>query len=171
LADQRRGGFLTQRLTILRRQASTVADGEAGKSAARAAIVMPAVFALADKVIGEPQTSLFDAFGSFALLVLVEGHRPAADPSGGVPRARVRRSRVHHARNALCSRHAWLAAGAMAVVGFATFFAGVINGYIAAASTGALLTFVLPVTLPAPNSAIPERLEGWGLAAGAAFSH
>src|SRR5438105_1064152 len=29
------------------------------KSAARAAIVMPAVFALADKAIGQPQTSLF----------------------------------------------------------------------------------------------------------------
>ncbi|MBV8479014.1 MAG: FUSC family protein [Actinobacteria bacterium] len=29
-----------------------------------------------------------------------------------------------------------------------------------------MLTFVLPVTLPAPNSAIPDRLEGWGLAAG-----
>jgi uncharacterized membrane protein YccC len=58
----------------------------------------------------------------------------------------------------------------MAVVGFATLFAGVINGYFAAAATGALLTFVLPVTLPAPNSAIPERLEGWGLAAGAGIS-
>ena len=57
----------------------------------------------------------------------------------------------------------------MAVVGFATLFAGVINGYVAAAATGALLTFVLSVTLPAPNSAIPERLEGWGLAAGAAI--
>ena len=45
-----------------------------------------------------------------------------------------------------------------------------INGYIAAAATGALLTFVLPVTLPAPNSAIPERLAGWGLAAGAGIS-
>ena len=67
----------------------------------------------------------------------------------------------------LCSRNTWLAAGAMAVVGFATLFAGEINGYFAAAATGALLTFVLPVTLPAPNSAIPERLEGWGLAAGA----
>jgi hypothetical protein len=33
---------------------------------------MPAVFALADKVVGQPQTSLFAAFGSIALLVLVE---------------------------------------------------------------------------------------------------
>ena len=42
------------------------------KSAARAAIVMPAVFALADKVIAQPQVSLLAAFGSFAILVLTE---------------------------------------------------------------------------------------------------
>src|SRR5207248_8541327 len=67
----------------------------------------------------------------------------------------------------LCSRNPWLAAGAMAAVGFGVLFSGVIGGYVAAASTGAILTFVLPVTIPAPNSAIPDRLEGWGLAAGA----
>ena len=37
---------------------------------------MPAVFALADKVIGQPQTSIFAAFGSFAVLVLVEFSGP-----------------------------------------------------------------------------------------------
>src|SRR5439155_1025101 len=58
-------------------------------------------------------------------------------------------------------------ASAMAAVGFVTLFSGVISGYFAAATTGALLTFVLPVTIPASNSAIPDRLEGWGLAAGA----
>src|SRR5919198_5752357 len=42
------------------------------KGAVRAAIVMPAMFAFADQVIGNPQTSLFAAFGSFAVLVLVE---------------------------------------------------------------------------------------------------
>jgi hypothetical protein len=43
-----------------------VPDVAALESAARAAIVMPAVFALAREVIGQPQTSLFAAFGSFA---------------------------------------------------------------------------------------------------------
>src|SRR2546429_10013641 len=42
------------------------------RSAARAAIVMPCVFAIADKAIAEPQLATFAAFGSFALLVLVE---------------------------------------------------------------------------------------------------
>ena len=158
-----------ERIKFLRRQSSAVGDSVAVKSAARAAIVMPAVFAFADKVIGQPQTSLFAAFGSFALLVLVEFTGP--------PRTRLAAylalacvGVAFITLGTLCSRHAWLAAGAMAVVGFATLFAGVINGYFAAAATGALLTFVLPVTLPVPNSAIPERLEGWGLAAGAGIS-
>jgi uncharacterized membrane protein YccC len=143
-----------------------VPDLAALKSAARAAIVMPAVFALADKVIGQPQTSIFAAFGSFAMLVLVE--------FGGPWRARLLAYLGLACAGAsfitlgtLCSRNPWLGAGAMAAVGFGTLFSGVISGYFAAATTGALLTFVLPVTIPAPNSAIPDRLEGWGLAVGA----
>src|SRR5438105_12191281 len=126
---------------------------------------MPAVFALTDKVIQQPQASLVAAFGSFALLVLVE--------FGGPPRTRLLAylglaavGAAYITLGTLCSRNAWLAAGAMGVVGFVTLLSGAINGYFAAASTGALLTFVLPVTLPAPNSAIPDRLEGWALASG-----
>jgi uncharacterized membrane protein YccC len=143
-----------------------VPDLAALKSGARAAIVIPAVFALADKVIEQPQTSILAAFGSFAVLVLVD--------FAGPPRTRfvayVGLACVGAAfitLGTLCSRNPWLAAGAMAAVGFATLFSGAISGYFAAAATGAILTFVLPVTIPAPNSAIPDRLEGWGLATGA----
>ena len=141
-------------------------DLAALKSAARAAIVMPAVFAFADKVIGQPQTSIFAAFGSFALLVLVE--------FGGPPRTRLVAylglacvGAAFITLGTLCSRNPWLGASAMLAIGFATLFSGAFSGYFAAATTGALLTFVLPVTIPAPNSAIPDRLEGWGLACGA----
>jgi uncharacterized membrane protein YccC len=158
-----------ERIHFLRRQLSAVGDNAAVKTAARAAIVMPAVFALADKVVGQPQTSLFAAFGSIALLVLVDFTGP--------PKARLVAylglacvGAVFITLGTLCSRHDWLAAGAMATVAFVTLFAGVINGYVAAGATGALLTFVLPVTVPAPNVAIPDRLEGWGLAAGAGIS-
>jgi hypothetical protein len=68
-----------------------------------------------------------------------------------------------------CSRNAWLAAAAMAMVGFAILFSGVINGYFAAAGTSALLTFILPLTIPGSFSEVPARLEGWGLAAAAAI--
>jgi uncharacterized membrane protein YccC len=138
---------------------------EALKSAARAAIVMPANFAFADQVIGNPQTSLFAAFGSFAVLVLVE--------FGGLRRTRliayVAFATVGAAfitLGTLCSRDSWLAVGATGAVGFVTLFSGAFNGYLAAASTGAILLFVLPSNIPAPNSAIPDRLLGFALAAG-----
>jgi uncharacterized membrane protein YccC len=135
------------------------------KSAVRAAIVMPSVFAFAHQVIGDPQTSLFAAFGSFAVLVFAD--------FGGDRRARLFAYLVLAAAGAafislatLCSRNPWLAAGSMAVVAFGVLFSGVINGYFAAGATGALLTYVLPVTMAASPSAIPARLEGWALAAG-----
>ena len=135
------------------------------KSAARAAIVMPAVFAFADKVIAKPQTSFLAAFGSFAVLVLVEFSGPwRTRLLAYLGLAAV--GAAYITIGTICSRNAWLGAGAMAAVGFLTLFSGVLGGYFAAASTGVMLTFVLPVTIPAPNSAIPDRLEGWGLATG-----
>jgi len=140
-------------------------DVAALKTAARAAIVIPSVFAFADKVIEKPQTSLFAAFGSFALLVLVEfTGRPRSRLLAYLALAGVGFGFI--TLGTLCSRTPWLAAGTMAVVGFGTLFSGVIGGYFAAASTGALLTYILPVTIAAPNSAIPDRLEGWGIACG-----
>jgi Fusaric acid resistance protein-like len=135
------------------------------KSAARAAIVMPAVFAFADQVIGQPQTALFAAFGSFAMLVLASFSGPprsrfTAYLSLGVSGVAL------VALGTACSGNAWMAAGAMAVVGFVILFSGIINGYFAAGGTAAVLVFVLSVSVPAPVSAIPLRLAGWGLAAG-----
>jgi uncharacterized membrane protein YccC len=130
---------------------------------------MPAVFALADKVIAKPDTSLMAAFGSFAMLVLVEFAGPVRArlaAYGGLAVV----GAVFVTLGTLCSRDPWLAAGGMAVVGFATLFAGVFGGYVAAGSAAAILTFVLPVTIPAPVSAIPDRLEGWGLAVGAGMA-
>src|SRR2546421_12091623 len=42
------------------------------KRAARAAIVMPAVFAFADNVIQDQQTTFLSAFGSFAILAFAD---------------------------------------------------------------------------------------------------
>jgi uncharacterized membrane protein YccC len=134
------------------------------KHAARAAIVMPAVVAFADKVVQDEQTTFIAAFGSVAILVLTD--------FGGPPRARLAAYLALAVGGAalvtlgtLCSRTPWLAVVAMAVVGFVILLAGVISGYLAAARIPALLTFILPVSIPAPPSAIPARLEGWALAA------
>ena len=58
----------------------------------------------------------------------------------------------------LASRTAWLAAVAMAVVGFGVIFAGVVSSVLAGATTALLLAFILPVSLAAPASAVPA---GW----------
>ncbi|HEX4659086.1 MAG TPA: hypothetical protein VH307_16985 [Streptosporangiaceae bacterium] len=42
------------------------------RRAAGAAIIMPAMFALGHKVIGDPQLAAFAAFGSLAMLLLVD---------------------------------------------------------------------------------------------------
>jgi uncharacterized membrane protein YccC len=138
---------------------------EALKAAGRAAIVMPSVFAFASTVIGRPQVSLFAAFGSFAVLVFVEfggtrSVRLAAYTGFAVLGAGL------IALGTLCSRDPWIAAGAMAVVAFVILFASGLSGYVAAASNGAMLLFVLPANVPVPDSAIPDRLFGWSLAAG-----
>ena len=139
------------------------------RSAVRAAIVMPAVFAFADKVIGNPQLATFAAFGSFAMLVLVEFSGPIRSrviAYGSLACA----GAVNITIGTLCSRSTWLATIAMAVVGFVILFSGIINGYFAAASTAALLTFILAAMVAAPVSALPARLEGWALAAGAGIA-
>jgi len=129
---------------------------------------MPAVFAVADKVIQDPQTALFAAFGSFAMLVFVDFTGPLQSRFVAYV-ALTFVGAVNIVVGTFCSRNAWLAAAAMAAVGFVILFSGVINGYFAAAGTSAILTFVLPVTIAAPMSAVPARLEGWALAAGAAI--
>jgi uncharacterized membrane protein YccC len=133
------------------------------KSALRAAIVMPLAFALALLVIDSKQMSLFAAFGSMALLVFVD--------FGGARRARLRAYLFLLAAGValivlgtLCSRSVWLATIAMALVAFVVLFAGVLDDHIAAARGAAMLTFALPVMVPADPAAIWTRLAGWGLA-------
>jgi uncharacterized membrane protein YccC len=58
----------------------------------------------------------------------------------------------------------------MAVVGFGVIFAGVVSSVLAGATTALLLAFILPVSLAAPVSAVPDRLAGWGMAGGVALA-
>ena len=139
------------------------------RRAARAAIVMPAMFAIGDKVIANPEVATFAAFGSFAMLLLVEFPGPMRD------RLQAQAALAVTGAGLVClgtvaSRSAWSAAIAMAVVGFAILFAGVVSSVLAGATTALLLAFILPVSIPAPISSLPDRLAGWGLASVAAFA-
>src|SRR3954470_7014689 len=138
------------------------------RRAARAAVVMPTLFAFSDRVIGNPVLATFAAFGSFALLVLVEfggpmGERLQAQAALAVAGAAL------VCLGTLASRSTLLAAASMTLVAFGVLFAGVVSSVLAGATTSLLLAFILPVSIAAPASAIPDRLAGWGLAAGASL--
>ena len=138
------------------------------RRAARAAIIMPAMFALGDKVIGNPQLATFAAFGSFAMLLLVDFGGPMAERLQAAAALAVTGG-VFVCLATLASQTAWLAAVAMAVAGFGVIFAGVVSSVLAGATTALLLAFILPVSLAAPASAVPDRLAGWGMAGGVAL--
>jgi hypothetical protein len=138
------------------------------RRAIRAAIVMPAMFALGDKVIGNPQLATFAAFGSFAMLLLVDFGGPMAERLQAEAALAVTGG-VFVCLATLASRTAWLAAVAMAVAGFCVIFAGVVSSVLAGATTALLLAFILPVSLAVPASAVPGRLAGWGMAGGVAL--
>jgi uncharacterized membrane protein YccC len=122
------------------------------------------MFALGDKVIGNPVLATFAAFGSFAMLLLVDFQGPIRDrvldqAALGVACAAL------ISLATVVSRTTWLAVLGMAVVAFAVLFAGVVSSVLTGASTALLLSFILPVTLAGPPSTIPDRVAGWGLAA------
>lgn len=131
--------------------------------AVRATIVVPGLFALGYKVIGDLQVATFAAFGGFATLVLAS--------FGG----RWRDKLVAHAGLAVTGSvlliigtavNASVVAACVAtlVVVFAVLFSGVAGPNAASAGAAALLAYVLPAASPGTMAMIPARLEGWWLA-------
>ncbi len=143
-------------------------DFAALRRAWRTAIVMPAMFALGDKVIGNPALATFAAFGAFAMLLLVDFGGPMLERLQAQAALMVAGG-VFVCLATLASQTVWLAAPAMAVAGFGVLFAGVVSSVLAGATTALLLAFILPVSLAAPVSAIPDRLAGWGMSGGVAL--
>ena len=132
------------------------------RRAARTAIAMPAAFAIGKEVVGDPIVAVFAAFGSFAMLLLV-------DFSGSMRRrlqaqvALAVAGAVLVVAGALVAGTVWLAVASMAVVGFAVLFSGVVSSVLAGATTSLLLAFILPVSLGDVSSPV-EPLIGWGIA-------
>src|SRR5690349_15640393 len=113
------------------------------RRASRAAIVMPAMFALGSEVIKNGQVATFAAFGSFSMLLLVDVggsrvQRLAAQLS------LIATGVVLVALGTLVSRVDWLAVVAMIAVGFGILFAAVVSSVLASATTALLLGFILP---------------------------
>ncbi len=134
------------------------------KRSVRAAVVMPAAFGLTHVIFSDAQVSLFAAFGSFALLLLVD--------FPGRPRTRLVAYLALFvvgsgfvALGTVVSTHKVAAVATMGAVGFVVLFAGIAAPQAATGATAALLTFVLPVAVAQPAGAVGPRLVGWVIAA------
>src|ERR1700681_4680578 len=133
------------------------------RRAARAAIVIPPVFAFDTLILHGGQNVVFAVFGCFALLVMSDfgGQRP--DRALAYLTATLVGALLVTI-GTLASASAILATAVMFVVGFVIAFSRVFGGYVAAAQTGMLLSFVIAVSIPGPPSAIPARVGGWVMA-------
>jgi uncharacterized membrane protein YccC len=143
-------------------------DFAALRRAGRAAIVMPAMFAIGEELIANPVVATFAAFGSFAMLLLVDFGGPLRERLQDLA-ALALVGCVFVCLATLVSQNVWLAAAVTALVGFGVIFAGVVSSVLASATTSLLLAFILPVTIAAPLASIPDRVAGWGMAAGGAL--
>jgi uncharacterized membrane protein YccC len=131
--------------------------------AGRAFVVVPGLFAICLKVIGDPQMTLFAVFGGFGALIFTSFGGTRRDKAVGYLGLAVVGS-VALIIGTLVSATTWLATLVTIPVAFAIFFSGVTGPNMASAVTASLLAYVLPVATIAPASAIGSRLEGWWLA-------
>jgi uncharacterized membrane protein YccC len=131
--------------------------------AVRATIIIPGLFALTFKVIGNPQMALFATFGGFATLVLASFGGTRRDKAIAHLGLAIVGSALL-AIGTVVSGTVWLAALVTVPVAFAVFFAGVAGRNAASGVTAALLAYVLPVASVGTAGLIPAREAGWWLA-------
>jgi uncharacterized membrane protein YccC len=140
----------------------------ATKRSVCAAVVVPAIFAIALAVTSDAQVALFASFGSFALMLFVSITGTRLDKLRHYL-ALIAAGALLIVLGSLCSTQDVLAVCGMAMAAFVVLFAGVLSPAAALGSTYLLLAFVLSVNVPVPPGQIPARLAGWALAAAAAL--
>jgi uncharacterized membrane protein YccC len=131
--------------------------------AVRLAVVLPIGLALALLVGLGPQAAVFTAFGTVALLLFAE-----------LPGTRLARAGAYLligvigavliVLGTLASAAPWLAVVSTLIATFSISFSGVVSAAAAGSTRALLLAYILPVTVPADATQIPDRLQGWALA-------
>jgi len=134
--------------------------------AVRATVVVPSLFAVAFKVIGDPQLALFATFGGFATLVIANFSGTWRDKLIAHTGLALTGS-VVLIIGTLVSGTTWIAALVTVPVVFAIVFGGVGGPNAASGSVAAMFAYVLPVASVGGAATIPSRLEGWLLASAA----
>ena len=127
-------------------------DYAALRRAGRTAIVMPALFAFGAKVVGNADARDVRGVRLVRDAAVRRLRRPDPRTAAGPGGARRRRLRCSSRWARWRRANVVVSAVAMAVVGFAILFAGVVSSVLAASTTSLLLAFILPVSLPAGAS-------------------
>jgi Fusaric acid resistance protein-like len=135
----------------------------AAMRAVRATIVVPALFAIAYKVIGNPQIALFATFGGIATLVIAGFGGTRTNKLWAHTQLAVVGS-LALIIGTLVSGTTWLAALVTVPVTFAIFFGGIVGPNAASGTIAAMFAYVLPVVSAGGAATIPNRLEGWWMA-------
>ena len=138
----------------------------AAMRAARATVVIPSLFALTDKVVGDPQMALFATFGGFATLLIAAFGGTRKDKFVAHTGLAIAGSLVLII-GTLVSGTTWLAVLVTVPVTFIVFFAGIGGPNAASASVAVMFAYVLPVASAGNAGMIPSRLAGWWLASAA----
>jgi uncharacterized membrane protein YccC len=131
--------------------------------AARATIVIPALFAISFTVIGNSQMTIFATFGGFGTLVMTSFGGTRRDKAIAHLGLAVAGS-VALTIGTLVSTSAWLAAIVTVPVAFAVYFAGSAGPNAASGVTACLLAYILPVASVGAPGLLGWRLAGWWLA-------
>jgi hypothetical protein len=134
--------------------------------ALRAVVVIPGLFAIATKIVGDEQMALFVAFGGFATLVVAGFGGSRMDKLKAHAQLAVVGS-IALVIGTLVSGTPWLAAIVTIPVAFTIFFAGVLGPASATGTTAALFAYLLPVASQGGVSTIGSRLEGWWMVSAA----
>jgi hypothetical protein len=138
------------------------------RRAARAAVVVPAIFAVADEGIGNAQVALFAAFGAISMLLFADFSGPMRErllAYVGLIAAGLGLVCL----GTICSETLWLAVSVTAVATLAVLFVGIVSSLLASATTALVVSFLIGVALKGPVSSVPDRVEGWLLAGGVAL--
>lgn len=135
----------------------------AAMRAARATIVIPALFAISFTVIGNSQMTIFATFGGFGTLVMTSFGGTRRDKAIAHLGLAVAGS-VALTIGTLVSTSAWLAAIVTVPVAFAVYFAGSAGPNAASGVTACLLAYILPVASVGAPGLLGWRLAGWWLA-------
>jgi uncharacterized membrane protein YccC len=135
----------------------------AAMRAARATIVIPGLFAISLKVIGNPQMTIFATFGGFGTLVMTSFGGTRQDKATAHLGLAVAGS-VALTIGTLVSGSAWLAAIVTVPVAFAIYFAGSAGPNASSGVTACLLAYILPVASVGTPGLLGWRLAGWWLA-------